>query len=539
MLHGVEPGQLLLLADTQSPDGVEDPEHDGGGDDHPRGDGGHADRLHAEQRYPSTGEETPVDREEADGEDTPDPHHPVHRDGAHRVVDTDPLESHDRDHHHQTSDRSDQDRTEGADGGGARGDGDETGQHPVEGETHVGFSVERVGPPGDHRRQGAGRCGQRGGDDHMADVLAHRGERRPGVEPVPAEPEDEHTKGSEQQRVAGDGKGVALRVVLADPGAEHQHAREGGKATSHVDDTRPGEVGEAEVAQPPVAAPHPVGDDRVDEAGDERGVEQVGRELRAFRHRPRDDRGRGGCEHHLEEPLDRPVGVVEEELAVADEPLDRSAPICQAEPDRPVHEGAGGEVHHVLHDDVGGVLRPGEAGLHEGEPCLHEHDEDPGQHHPDGVDRRADLLDGLGGSGERQRSDQGDGSRRCHDGDSSSHPGPPQWGCELWRNGMGRRFRRPFPPVAGTRRSCFEPVAHPRSCPHRTTGSAAPDESPSKYAVRHPATPCQRGANLLPDGLVLGTFFMVGPSPRSVGPWRWPGRHSRPRSPACPLRPST
>ena len=44
----------------------------------------------------------------------------------------------------------------------------------------------------------------------------------------------------------------------------------------------------------------------------------------------------------------------------------------QAEADEPVAGRADAEIHHVFHQDVAGILCPGEAGLAQGESGLHE-----------------------------------------------------------------------------------------------------------------------------------------------------------------------
>ena len=56
------------------------------------------------------------------------------------------------------------------------------------------------------------------------------------------------------------------------------------------------------------------------------------------------------------------------------EPADESAGAAehQAEADEPVAGRADAEIHHVFHQDVAGVLCPGEAGFAQGESGLHE-----------------------------------------------------------------------------------------------------------------------------------------------------------------------
>ena len=96
-----------------------------------------------------------------------------------------------------------------------------------------------------------------------------------GVEADPPDPEQEHAERAEDERVAGDGVRLAVRVVLADARAEGDRAGEGDPAADGVHDGRSGEVVEAEPLEPAggalarEAAPHPVAAYGVDDRRDE------------------------------------------------------------------------------------------------------------------------------------------------------------------------------------------------------------------------------------------------------------------------------
>ena len=62
----------------------------------------------------------------------------------------------------------------------------------------------------------------------------------------------------------------------------------------------------------------------------------------------------------------------------------------QREADEEEADEAEAEDGEVRADDVGGVLGPAEAGLDEGEPRLHEDDQDRADHHPQHVDLPAE-----------------------------------------------------------------------------------------------------------------------------------------------------
>ena len=90
--------------------------------------------------------------------------------------------------------------------------------------------------------------------------------------------------------MAGDGVGFPVSTVLADARSEQEQSGEAGGGAGQVDDRRAGEVLGAEVRHQPAATEQPVADERVDEAGEGNGEEDVDDELGALEHRPPDDR---------------------------------------------------------------------------------------------------------------------------------------------------------------------------------------------------------------------------------------------------------
>ena len=58
----------------------------------------------------------------------------------------------------------------------------------------------------------------------------------------------------------------------------------------------------------------------------------------------------------------------------------------RAKADDPVARGADAEVHHILHQNITGVLGTGETGFAQGEARLHEVDEERCNQRPTGVD---------------------------------------------------------------------------------------------------------------------------------------------------------
>ena len=142
----------------------------------------------------------------------------------------------------------------------------------------------------------------------------HRRERRARVEPVPAEPQDHTADGRDREVVRGQGTPTVPLELATEPRAQDDGACERDEATDGVHHGRAREVAEhgpareaieeagCHVAEPAARTPHPVTEDRVDEAGDADRVEQVALEPRASHHGARRDRRAGVGERELEQP---------------------------------------------------------------------------------------------------------------------------------------------------------------------------------------------------------------------------------------------
>ena len=78
------------------------------------------------------------------------------------------------------------------------------------------------------------------------------------------------------------------------------------------------------------------------------------------------------------------VVALDERVEAADQSA--GAAEHQTEADEPVARGADAEVHHVLHQNIAGVLCTGETGFTQGEARLHEVDEERSHERPTGVD---------------------------------------------------------------------------------------------------------------------------------------------------------
>jgi hypothetical protein len=253
-------------------------------------------------------------------------------------------------------------------------------------------------PDGQRGDEATGGSSEHGVDGDRRHELV--GEQlRARVEAEPAHPQDEDAERGERDVVAGDRPRCAVLVVPADARPEEQRSHEGGDATGHVHDAGAGEVRVDRAVDRDVgdeaATPRPVHHDRIDEGAHHGREDQVGRELRALRHRSGGDRHRRGGEHRLEEERRRgaqstfgdgcEIEVGQEEVARADEPT-AALTECEGEAGREEGEDADDRICDVLGEDVDDVLRPGEAGLDECEACLHEEHQHAGDEHPDVVE---------------------------------------------------------------------------------------------------------------------------------------------------------
>jgi hypothetical protein len=236
----------------------------------------------------------------------------------------------------------------------------------------------------------------------------------------------------------GSARGLPSGPYLPEAGPEDDGAHQGRPASGGVHDGGAGEVRERvlQLGQP-AAAPGPAQHDRVDDRRDGDGVDEVALELRALRHGPGHDRGRGRGERGLEEELGRDVealgadavDAVDAEAAPAEPAAEQLAvAVGDRVADQEERQDAGGGVHEVLHHDVADVLGPRHAGLEQREADLHEEHEDAGDEDPEvvEVDRRRDPLRYLlGGGGGGEGHHPHEAQRRS--GEQLSVHGVPPW----------------------------------------------------------------------------------------------------------------
>ena len=280
----------------------------------------------------------------------------------------------------------------------------------------------------------------------------------PGLNPNQPKNRITMPKSDERHRVARDHARLAVRPVLALPGAEQQQRRQGAGRPDEVHRGRAGEVLHAGRHQPgvtvlePAAAEHPVRADRVDDRREHDRVDHVGAVLDPLERRAPDDRQGDRAERELEQELrlDQRVrhahhweGLVRRfqlnwrknpllPISCDEMPSTSLLPNAKAKPDGPVTDGRDREVGQDLGHARAGVLAAREPDLEHREARLHEQHEDSRDYHPHGVDRDGvaqGAVDGLlevvgrgqGGSGQDQQRDQEDQRERSYPGQTGSH----------------------------------------------------------------------------------------------------------------------
>ncbi len=184
----------------------------------------------------------------------------------------------------------------------------------------------------------------------------------------------------------------SILVILSDAGPEHP-------GTEHCDDTadvmnlcRACEIMESELLKP-AASPAPVSADRIDDERDHCGINTVSLEVRALSHRSGDDRRCCRAEHRLENNVAperhrlrdhavlRRIRAADQKVRCSDESTEPSVE-HDRETDQPEAGGSDTEIHHVFHENIACILRPGKACLAERKSGLHEIDQRCREEHP-------------------------------------------------------------------------------------------------------------------------------------------------------------
>ena len=274
VLGDIQTGDLLLRRNPQADGLFDEDEHHRNDDRHIGDDADHAQALDTQEMEAAAVEQTLLGGnaggEQAGQNGAQGAADTVDGNRAHRIINLHNLveELHGQ-HHHDAEHRAHNGGAKRGDRVASGGDAHQSGQRGVVGHGHIGLAVTN---PGEDQRHAAGHGrGQIGVEedqtragDCLVGIHGHGGS---AVEAEPAEPEDEHAQRREGQVVTQNGLGLAIGVILADPGAQHGRADQGAHAADHVNRRGAGEIMEAKLAQP-AAAPDPVAGDGVDKQGD-------------------------------------------------------------------------------------------------------------------------------------------------------------------------------------------------------------------------------------------------------------------------------
>ncbi|MCY1287001.1 hypothetical protein D9M70_359840 [compost metagenome] len=297
MLSQVEADGLFLFVDPQAHDHVqhlEDHEGDDTGVDHCHH---HALELDEElgadvfDRTEATQGRSGEDAGQQGADDTADA---MHAEGIQGVVVAQlALQAGGAEVADHAGDQTDDQRTHRAHGTGGRSDGDQAGDHA--GSDTQGTRLTVGQPLGEHPAQGGGGGGDLG-DQHGHAGGAIGGYRGTGVEAEPADPQHGGAHQGVAQVVRRHRRG---RVALAL--AQHQAAHQAGDTGVDVHHGAAGEVQHAPVPhQGAVAAPHHVGDRRIDQGEPDGHEDQHGGEFHALGEGTDDQRRGDDGEGHLE-----------------------------------------------------------------------------------------------------------------------------------------------------------------------------------------------------------------------------------------------
>ena len=401
MLRLVEAHDLLSLGNTKADGVLDDVEYDGHGDRNPCNDCGNAENLNAEEVEAAAVEYAErldlsaiIVCEQAGKDGAQSAVDAVYADSADRVVYLELLiDKLDAEYNREACTDADDRGTHRGYHIAACGDRYQTCQRAVQRHRNVRLLVA---DPGDaHNGYGSDSCRHVGGYEYTGcDLCAAAGQSngRTAVEAEPAEPQDKAAESAEGQGVTRDRASLAVLGVLADTGTEDSRADQSGNAADHMYRRGACEIMEAKLCEP-AAAPDPVTGNRVDDCRNNHRVNAVCRELGALCHRAGNDGSGRRAEHGLEDQR-RPVVAladyaVSEEIKAAEERACRTEHDAEAED--PEDRRAEREIHQVLHDDVAGVLRTGEAGLNHRKAGLHEEYQRRCDERPAYVYRRSEI----------------------------------------------------------------------------------------------------------------------------------------------------
>ena len=190
--------------------------------------------------------------EQSDQRHSDNPADEVHTDHIERIVIVEAEFRSHRERAHDPRRETHDRRAERVDGSAGRGDGDQSGDH-------TGCRAERGGPavpdlfdrePAEHAEAARN---ERIEEDGRGKPVG--GQRRTGIEPEPAEPQQPDTEQDERQIMWP--HGVFLE---ADARSEHQRQCQRGGAGDDLDHQAAGVVEHAQLGQPAAGSPYPVRD---------------------------------------------------------------------------------------------------------------------------------------------------------------------------------------------------------------------------------------------------------------------------------------
>mmetsp|Transcript_37837 Transcript_37837/g.45615 ORF Transcript_37837/g.45615 Transcript_37837/m.45615 type:complete len:301 (+) Transcript_37837:173-1075(+) len=251
---------LIIMADTENLQLVQDIEHDSRGTTSPSANSEHPQALDTKLTGASTVEYSPVGSisavrelnielggEETDRDNTPSATEEVNWGSIKRIIDLQLLQHEGGSIVDRSSDEADDRSTVWLNDGARSGDGHKTSQNTVQGGSDIG-RVSDSAVQGKHSSS-TSRGRQGGGDsDLLSDIHVLESKGRARVESIPSEPEDEGAERCNDSRVSGNLDDGSVGTETSSAGAEENGTHKGSTTTSHVDNTGTGEVDHADAA---------------------------------------------------------------------------------------------------------------------------------------------------------------------------------------------------------------------------------------------------------------------------------------------------
>ena len=326
-----------------------------------------------------------------DGENAPDTHDTVDRDGAYGVINLQAIKADDREHHQHPTDQTHKHGKLCTRAERVRGNGHKPRKRSVKGHGEIGLAKEGTGRQECSHHTTASR--EVGIYEHLSHGVCFINigelELRAAIEAEPAKPQDECTQRCQRHIGPWDSARASIVPVFPSSRSKDKNARQGRSSAAHVHRAGTREIKVASGSKgTPAPIPSPL--DRVDEASHHHRKGQESPELHALCHCAGHNGHGRSHEDDLEEVIRtcRVVGVpaggqnVRRRVFFAYPHAEAwdPRPFCdvavhQRVPEEQIHDASNGKKRNVLGQDFRRVFRTNEPRLEHGKARGHEHNQ--------------------------------------------------------------------------------------------------------------------------------------------------------------------